>query len=202
MKFLLLVLVGVLAVAGSAYLGISQAAAQEDVSGCSNNPGLEADCAALLAARDTLTGTGTLNWAADVPITSWDGVTVAGSPRRVTGLSLFAKELTGAIPPELGSLANLEVLSLSQNQLTGPIPTELGSLANLEELWLPENQLSGEIPAEIGSLSSLVELVLWGNQLPGEIPPELGSLANLEVLSLGDNQLTGETPTELGSLPT
>ena len=34
---------------------------------------------------------------------------------------------------ELGTLANLTLLSLSQNQLTGAIPTELGSLANLED---------------------------------------------------------------------
>ena len=84
--------------------------------------------------------------------------------------------------------------------MTGEIPTELGSLANLEELWLSENQLTGEIPAEIGSLSNLVELILWGNRLTGAIPPELGSLSNLEVLSLTTNQLTGEIPAELGSL--
>ena len=32
----------------------------------------------------------------------------------------------------LGSLANLKELWLSENQLTGEIPAELGSLANLE----------------------------------------------------------------------
>ena len=35
-------------------------------------------------------------------------------------------QLTGAIPAELGNLANLESLSLSLNQLTGGIPAELG----------------------------------------------------------------------------
>ena len=49
-----------------------------------NNPGLVSDCEALLAGRDTLAGDATLNWSVDVPIADWDGVTVSGSPERVT----------------------------------------------------------------------------------------------------------------------
>ena len=45
-----------------------------------NNPGLVSDCEALLAARDTLARTGSLNWSADTPITKWDGITVRGTP--------------------------------------------------------------------------------------------------------------------------
>ena len=67
-----------------------------------NNPGLVADCEALLAARDTLAGTGTLNWSASTPIANWDGVTVGGTPQRVIGLFPSEKGLTGTIPPELG----------------------------------------------------------------------------------------------------
>ena len=125
------------------------------IGGCSNNPGLTADCAALLAARDTLAGTATLNWSANAPITTWDGVTLGGSPLRVIKLQLPNKGLTGEIPTELGNLANLQRLSLWENQLTGEIPTELGSLASLEELWLGGNQLTGEIPAELDSLANL-----------------------------------------------
>ena len=53
-----------------------------------NNPGLVADCEALLSSRDTLAGTGTLDWSASTPIANWDGVTVDGTPQRVTSLSL------------------------------------------------------------------------------------------------------------------
>ena len=60
--------------------------------------------------------------------------------------------------------------------MTGEIPTELGSLANLQELYLRNNQLTGEIPTELGSLANLEWLVLYNNQLTGEIPKELGSL--------------------------
>ena len=108
--------------------------------------------------------------------------------------------MSGEIPPELGSLANLRLLHLSGNELSGEIPPELGSLANLRLLHLSGNELSGEIPPELGSLANLRLLHLSGNELSGEIPPELGSLANLEWLDLRGNELIGEIPPELGSL--
>ena len=111
-----------------------------------NNPGLVTDCEALLAARDILAGSATLNWSASNPIGQWEGVTLAGSPLRVTELNPW--RLTGEIPAELGALANLQELRLNDNQLTGEIPPELGELANLEVLDLSSNQLTGEIPAE------------------------------------------------------
>ncbi len=167
---------------------------------CSNSPGLAADCTALLAARDTLAGTGTLNWAANIPVTSWDGVTVGGSPLRVTELYLPGKGLTGEIPAGLGDLSDLQELDLTGNQLTGTIPVELGQLANLTVLALGVNQLSGEIPAELGSLAGLEELYLGDNQLSGTIPTQLGGLASLKELNLGANQLSGTIPMQLGSL--
>ena len=167
---------------------------------CSNNPGLEADCDALLSARDALAGTGTLNWSADFPIEGWDGVTLGDSPLRVTELRLPDKGLTGEIPAGLGSLASLEDLYLWGNELTGEIPAQLGGLASLEELYLSDNQLSGTIPTQLGSLTNLRELSLTRNQLRGEIPAELAGLTSLEILGLGGNQLTGTIPTWLGSL--
>ena len=118
-----------------------------------NNPGLVSDCEALLAARDTLAGSATLNWSADTPITEWEGVAVGGVPQRVTGLRLNNRPLSGTIPPELGSLSNLQYLWLSSNQLTGEIPAELGGLSNLRRLDLSGNELSGEIPAEASPTS-------------------------------------------------
>ena len=177
------------------------------VSGCSDavpnsasNPGLVTDCEALLAARDTLAGSGTLNWSGNSAIASWDGVTIDGSPLRVTKLVLRDRQLTGTIPPELGGLASLVELNLGDNRLTGLIPSELSSLTNLEQLHLSGNQLSGEISTELGSLSKLQVLYLSLNQLTGPIPASLGGLANLEQLYLYNNQLSGEIPAELGSL--
>ena len=87
---------------------------------------LAADCAVLLAARDALAGEGALNWSADVPVTEWDGVTVSGTPRRVTELDLRNRGLTGSIPPELGSLPpTLATLYLAGNAFTGCVPERL-----------------------------------------------------------------------------
>ncbi len=100
----------------------------------------------LLQARDTLAGSATLNWHADRHIAQWDGITVSGSPLRVTTLDLSDRKLTGTIPPQLAALANLEGLGLSDNQLSGPIPPELGILTKLEVVGLVNNQLTGPIP--------------------------------------------------------
>ena len=179
---------------------VSECSAGVAVANAANNPGLVSDCDALLAARDALADAGTLNWSGSTAIGSWDGVTVSGSPLRVTNLALHESQLTGTIPPELGSLANLHELHLWGNQLSGPIPSELSSLSNLEVLALSSNQLTGPIPTWLGSLTNLRELYLWGNQLTGQIPSQLASLSNLEVLALSSNQLTGPVPTWLGSL--
>ena len=140
------------------------------------------------------------NWLReDAPIALWQGVTTDIN-NRVTRLHLSDNQLTGEVPTELGSLANLQELYLDDNQLTGEIPAELGGLANLQRLSLWENQLTGEIPTELSSLANLQVLSLSQNRLTGSIPTELGGLANLQRLSLWENQLTGEIPTELGNL--
>ena len=170
------------------------------VSDPSTNLGLANDCEVLLAAKDTLRGSRSLNWSMDTPMTSWHGVTVSGTPKRVTVLLLGSSRLTGSIPWELGSLSNLTSLNLKINSLTGVIPSELGSLSNLTSLNLRNNTLTGVIPSELGSLSELTELKLNGNMLTGSIPPELGGLTNLTFFDVGSNKLTGVIPSELGNL--
>ena len=193
------------------------------VPGHANNPGLVQDCEALLAAKDTLRGTGALNWSVDTTIADWDGIRTRGTGR-VTDIILVQKSLTGAvpaeladltalrylwlsrnqltgtIPPELGGLPAMISLLLNENQLTGSIPTELGNLTALESLWLHSNQLSGPVPSQLAQLSNLEKLTLSSNALTGEIPSGLGSLSNLEILWLSHNQLTGNVPSELGNL--
>ena len=167
------------------------------VSDTGENAELVADCETLLGVRDALAGTALLNWAADSPIAGWDGITVGGSPMRVTGLELDDIGLNGEVPSGVGRLSGLEVLSLSENSLSGAIPDELGSLANLRELSVDGNQLTGEIPAELGGLANLETLALSDNQLSGAIPVELGDLANLVELKLSRNSLSGCIPLAL-----
>ena len=189
---------------------------------------------ALYNATDGPNWVNNANWLTDAPLADWYGVDTDASGRVVRldlagrldqqtrewathglagaippelgglanleQLSLGRNELTGAIPPELGGLTNLKTLSLGRNELTGDIPPELGGLVNLKTLSLRWNALTGSIPAELGGLAGLDTLSLTVNDLTGSIPPELGSLANLKTLSLGWNGLTGSVPPELGGL--
>ena len=172
------------------------------VSDAANNPGLVSDCETLLAARDTLQGTGTLNWSGSTSIANWDGIRVSGAPKRITKIDTSGKDLnlSGTIPSELGSLDKLTLLRLSNNNLTETIPPELGNLANLEWLSLWNNELTGTIPPELGNLTNLTLLRLEWNDLTGTIPPEFGNLTNLESMYLGANRLTGVIPSALGRL--
>ena len=165
-----------------------------------NNLDLVEACATLLKVAPTLAAEPPLNWSTGVNISNWEGVHLDGSPLMVTELRLDYRNLTGKLPPELGSLSNLEGLELSGNPLTGEIPSELGNLSNLEYLILYNNQLTGEIPSELGNLSNLEDLFLEGNRLTGRIPPELGNLSNLGDLYLYSNRLTDGIPPELGNL--
>ena len=114
-----------------------------------NNPGLMQDCETLLGLKDTLRGTGSLNWSVDEAIGDWDGTTTGGTPSRVTKLELDDEDLTGTIPAGLGSLTGLTHLDLSDNSLTGDIPAELGLLHNVVSVKLSGNSLTGCIPLSL-----------------------------------------------------
>ena len=134
---------------------------REVVSTCTNgtvvpdhavNPDLVADCSALMAARDVLKGTATLDWNATSTISAWEGVSLNASSTRVNTLDLDDEGLGGIIPPDLGGLSALVTLDLSDNDLTGEIPEELGGLANLQTLHLSGNSFAGCIPPVLESV--------------------------------------------------
>ena len=124
------------------------------VPGQDHNADLMLECLALLAGKDALRGTATLNWSVDTAITSWDGITTSGTPSRVTELDLSGESLTGSIPAELGSLPELTKLDLSSNSLTGEIPREIGRLSNLTEIRLSGNSLTGCIPSALKDVTT------------------------------------------------
>ena len=160
-----------------------------------DNPGLRADCDVLLAARDLLAGEARLNWNEQLPIALWQGVTIGGSPDRVTRLALSWSGLNGRIPPALGRLSQLVSLALNRNRLTGPVPPELGKLTNLKRLVLSFNALSGPIPPELQGLEKLTLLRITGNALDRPYPPRLFGIAESEIpasdFALGDAETAG-----------
>ena len=139
------------------------------------------------------------NWLTDAPLSDWHGIDV-DEAGQVAAMDLSFNRLTGPIPPEVGSLAELKELDLSGNYLRGEIPRQLGNLTNLRRLHFLWSDLEGEIPRELGRLTELTFLNLGTNRLRGGIPRELGSLTELTFLNLGGNSLKGEIPAEFGNL--
>ena len=163
-------------------------------------PGLASDARALLAVRESFGEDAALNWESDTPIAIWDGVRVAGVPKRVKRLSLKERMLAGTISPRLGDLIELNQLDLRSNQLSGEIPSEVANLVGLTHIYLNNNMLTGTIPNELGSLTGITHLYLHDNMLTGTIPNELGNLSPLTNLWLGNNRLAGEIPPRLENL--
>ncbi|CAN7069248.1 unnamed protein product, partial [Brassica rapa subsp. trilocularis] len=145
---------------------------------------------------------------------------------RVISLTIFAGQISGQIPPEVGDLPYLQSLMfhritnitgqipstitklkylrslrLSWLNLTGPVPEFLSQLMNLEYLSLSFNQLSGSIPSSLALLPKLSYVDLSRNKLTGTIPESFGSFpAELAYLILSHNQLSGSIPKSLGNL--
>ena len=165
--------------------------------------GLVRDCQVLLELRESLFGESApwSNWRPGTPMDQWPGVTITGTPPRVTSLSLRSQDLRGTLSPALGDLTSLRTLDLAFNSFSGSIPAKLGNLSQLRRLGLASNELRGPIPPALGRLTKLEVLSLSDNYLEGAIPPELGQLVNLRLLGLEANKLVGDIPPELGRLP-
>ena len=125
------------------------------------NPELVEDCDTLLELRDTLAGRAVLNWSVGRPMARWTGVTIAGTPQRVTKLELANSGLTG--------------------ELTGL----LGNLTRLTHLRLNGNAFTGRIPSKLQLLTSLTHAYLAGSTLTGCVPPSLRTVANNDIALLG-----------------
>ena len=173
------------------------------------HPRLVRDCSVLLTAKDTLRGTASLNWSANIPLRQWQGIyqgyldsraSLDSATRHATAVIVSRLGLNGSIPPVLTGLVDLRRLALDNNALTGGIPAELGDLSGLRYLGLHRNRLTGEIPPELGNLSNLDDLRLHGNQLVGEMPPDLRGLGSLRILILNNNRLTGSIPSWLSEM--
>ncbi len=168
-----------------------------------DKPQLVADCETLWLSKDILNprGNALTSWNGQNALGTWRGVTIGGSPQRVTRLFLYNVGLTGSIPEQIGDLTGLTHLDLGTNRLTGEIPSTIGNLVNLVELTLNGNKLTGELPESLGNLVGLVALHLNENGLTGEIPSSVSKMTKLWHLHLTNNNITGDIPSELGDMP-
>jgi len=112
-----------------------------------------------------------------------------------TKLSLNNNQIK-ILPPEIGSLTNLQTLSLNNNQIKS-LPSEVGNLIQLRNLWIDNNRME-TLPPEIGNLRNLRELWLDRNKITS-LPPEIGKLGELRTVYLSNNQITS-LPPEIGNL--
>ncbi len=139
----------------------------------STNGWLMQACISLLEAKDSLRGTGSLNWSPTLAMSSWDGITIG------TGFNIPTK---GSGQPKTGSI--VQQLSLSSKSLTGTIPEELDTLYGLTTLKLNGNSMTGSIPKSLGEIDTLTEIKLTGNSLTGCIPLPLKSVTTNDLSSL------------------
>lgn len=130
-----------------------------------------------------------------------DGLDFAALPR-LAHLDLNDNNLSGPIPPIIGTLGELTLLDLSSNALSGPIPPSIGNLTSLTYLDLSQNYqfLNGHLPSTLGMLHNLNKLDLCRNSFTGPIPLSLGNLTLLDFIGLSFNNLSGSIPHELGML--
>ncbi|EOA39474.1 hypothetical protein CARUB_v10008071mg [Capsella rubella] len=119
---------------------------------------------------------------------------------RITALKVFAKDVSGPIPPLLWTLTYLTDLNLAQNYLTGSLSPAIGNLTQLEWLAIGINALSGPFPKEIGLLTNLKSLGIGLNNFTGPIPAEIGNCTRLLKIYLGNSGLGGEIPSSFANL--
>ncbi len=174
---------------------------------------LAMDCTFLLDNKARLEGTSpttALNWAANLSMASWDGVTITSD--RVSAIALDRLGLKGAFPADMSALAALTSLAITDSELTGGIPTlptslatfdvdtnelsgtipDLSGLANLTTLRLGFNNFTGGFPALSRLPTGLVELGLHNNTLGGSIPDLNGT--SLETINLRECGFSGSFP--------
>ncbi len=152
------------------------------------NPGLLADREHLVALRDVFEGGGTeLDWSPSRATADWAGVTVSGTPPRVTGLSLAEHGLAGEIWGWLGNLTELTELRLDGNELTGSIPSKLSLLTQLTDTYLAGNDLDGCVPPPLRRAANhdLDSLGLPSCPAPAEVGVGYGGWVFEQILPMG-----------------
>jgi len=122
----------------------------------------------------------------DTGIEATSTAQAAADPAAVFRLDLRAQGLV-AMPTSVFEMPNLTLLNFAGDNLTS-IPPEIGTLKNLQVLYLNNNPRLTSLPDEIGNLPDLRMLSLYNDQLTA-LPPSIANLKNLTLLGLSGNPI-------------
>lgn len=95
---------------------------------------------------------------------------------------------------------------MGNNNLSGPLPPELGTSTMMKRLLVQDNSLTGSLPAELEKWNQLEAFNVSGNKLTGTIPNEMasgwtsGNDAALGYVGISETLLSGTLPSVLCEL--
>ena len=116
-------------------------------------------------------------------------------------LYLQNDNLTGSLSADIAKLTNLTELYVDRNaNMTGSIPPEIGTLKKLARINISQTGIGGEIPAELGQCESLLQFMAFKCNLSGTLPDIWDMPALQTVMMYGNPGLTGNLPASLGKL--
>lgn len=100
---------------------------------------------------------------------------------QLKALSIPCKQLSGALPPQLRELSQLDYLDVAHNQaLTGTLPPSLAQPANLKVFDVGYTSISGTIPQSYGALKSLNKFEIKYSKVSGCVPSSMASIEYIE----------------------
>ncbi|CAA2957752.1 polygalacturonase inhibitor-like [Olea europaea subsp. europaea] len=141
------------------------------------------------------------SWDPKTDCCQWYVVECDRETNRINDFHLFAANVSGQIPPEIGDLPYLESLTFHKiTNLTGNIPISILKLTKLKSLTISWTNISGPIPSFLSQFKNLTFLDLSFNNFSGSIPSSLSELRNLGGIRLDRNKLTGSIPESFGNL--
>ena len=109
--------------------------------------------------------------------------------------------LTGSLSADIAKLTNLTELYVDRNaNMTGTIPPEIGTLKKLARINISQTGIGGEIPAALGQCDALLQFMAFKTNLSGNLP-DIWDMPVLQTVMLyGNPGLTGNLPASLGKL--
>jgi Leucine-rich repeat (LRR) protein len=123
--------------------------------------------------------------------------TELGEFKKLVNLSLYSNRLTGPLPPKLGSWAEFNFIDVSDNFLTGPIPPDMCKQGTMKKLLLLNNRFTGEIPANYANCSTLLRFRVPNNLLSGTVPAGMWGLPNVHAFDISSNNIQGPITSDI-----